>query len=61
MRRRKKPPPGLPAVRSGNPWSAQDLTELAELVVESVPASDIAAYLYRRVDEVERKIAAIMH
>jgi hypothetical protein len=61
LRLRKKPPTGLPAVRSGNPWSARDITELAELVVDDVPVNDIAAYLCRTVAEVERKIASLKH
>jgi hypothetical protein len=59
LRLRKKPPTGLPALRSGTPWSARDIVELAELVIDGMPTKDIAAYLYRTVDEVERKIVSI--
>ena len=59
LRLRKKPPTGLPAVKSGTPWSSPDLAELAELMADDMPARDIAAYLSRTVDEVERKIASL--
>jgi hypothetical protein len=58
LRLRKKPPTGLPAINSGSPWSPADLAELDELLAEGMSAKDIAAYLCRTVDEVERQIAA---
>jgi hypothetical protein len=50
---RKKPPEGLPNINSGQPWSALDLDELAELIDRGRPFEAIANYLCRDVEEVE--------
>jgi hypothetical protein len=41
----RNPRTSLPAVKSGTPWSASELAELAKLVVDGVPTRDITAYL----------------
>src|SRR5215471_20720038 len=58
LRLRRKPPEGAPNINSGKPWSAMDLADLEELLSSGVSAREIADYLCRDVDEVERKIAS---
>jgi len=59
LRMRPKPPAGLPTINAGEPWSAMDLADLDELLTDGGPAAEIAEYLCRTVDEVERKIASL--
>lgn len=59
MLRLRKPPTGLPKVKAGEPWSADDLAELYELLAAEVPTKDIAAFLCRTADEIEAKAAAL--
>jgi hypothetical protein len=61
LRLRKRPPSDRPTINTGTPWSAEDLADLAELVAEGQPANEIASYLCRTVQEVERKIASLKH
>jgi hypothetical protein len=59
LRMRPKPPSGLPTINAGEPWSAMDLADLEEFLTSGAPVSEIAEYLCRTVDEVERKIASL--
>ncbi len=54
LRLRKRPPPDRPTINAGTPWSAEDLADLDELLIERQPINAIASYLCRTVEEVER-------
>jgi hypothetical protein len=58
---RKKPPDGLPTINSGQPWSADDLADIEEMLMQGRPVAEIAAYLCREIVEVECKIASMRH
>ena len=58
LRMRPKPPSGLPTINAGEPWSAMDLADLEEFLTSGVSVPEIAEYLCRTVDDVERQIAA---
>jgi hypothetical protein len=60
LRMCKKRPADLTNVNSGMPWSPMDLADPYDLV-ETTSVADIADYLCRDVDEVERKIASLRH
>jgi hypothetical protein len=53
---RKKPPADFPDINAGDPWSETDLADLDELLSDGMPVAEIASYLCRTVEEVERKI-----
>jgi hypothetical protein len=56
LRMRKKPPADRPDINAGEPWSETDMADLDELLNDGMPVPEIASYLCRSVDEVERKI-----
>ena len=53
---RKKPPADFPDINAGDPWSETDIADLDELLSDGMPVAEIASYLCRTVEEVERKI-----
>ena len=53
---RKKPRADFPDINAGDPWSETDIADLDELLSDGMPVAEIASYLCRTVEEVERKI-----
>jgi hypothetical protein len=56
---RKKPPSGLETVNSGQLWSAKDIADLRGFLRQGLPIDTIAAFLWRKVREVEAKAAEV--
>jgi hypothetical protein len=46
-------------IKTGEPWSEMDLTDLANCLTLGTPIEEIANFLCRDVDEVREKITAL--
>jgi hypothetical protein len=59
LRMRQWPPADLPAFNAGKPWTAMDLADPNEFLIDGTLVKEIASYLCREVDEIEAKIASL--